>query len=462
VLDPSTRPDGSLTREDVRRLFEARLHLLAPFRWRLVTVPLGLDYPYWIDDPSFDLDYHIREVPLGARGDQPKLAEQVELLIELPLDRSRPLWMVYLITGLEHGHVALLSKIHHAVIDGASGAEILSVILDDSPAGRDLAPATTLLPERMPRRSEMLRKGLRGVRLQPRRAASSVASALPHLDHTPLRALPGTAALSRAARRSFADDERDGGVLTTTPVRAPRTVFSDRLSPHRRVSFGSLPLDHVKAIKNRYGTTVNDVVVAACAGAVRRTLVDRGCLPTEPLIATVPVSVRSSAQRGTYGNRISFMYVPIATDEADPVRRLLRVHETLVVAKERHRAVPASVLQDVNHFIPPALLARAARASLGLAAHPRLRPPGNLIVSNVPGAVHALYFAGARLVSQHPFAPIIHGTALNMSLLSYGDQLDFGIVADRAQLPDAPRLFDDLKASLAELVSAVEQPQQAA
>jgi hypothetical protein len=156
------------------------------------------------------------------------------------------------------------------------------------------------------------------------------------------------------------------------------------------------------------------------------------------------------------------MYVPIATDEADPVRRLLRVHETLVVAKERHRAVPASVLRNVNHFIPPALFARAARASLGLAAHPRLRPPGNLIVSNVPGAVHTLYFAGARLVSQHPFAPITHGTGLNMSLLSYGEQLDFGIVADRGQLPEAPRLLDDLKASLAELVSAVEQPQPAA
>jgi diacylglycerol O-acyltransferase / wax synthase len=246
---------------------------------------------------------------------------------------------------------------------------------------------------------------------------------------------------------------RDPGVLETTNARPPRTPFNGPISPHRRFAFGQLSLDAVKELKNKVGITVNDVVVALCAGAVRGWLIARDALPKDPLVAMVPVSVRTEEQQGAFGNRVSMMVVPIPTDEPDPSRRLARTHELLRSAKERHRALPADLLTDATAFIPPAVAALAARTTMDLLA--RTRPPVNLVISNVPGPRNPLFLAGAQLQAHYPVSVVVDGVGLNITVMSYRDHLDFGIIADRDQVDDVWSMLDGLRDALAELQRAV-------
>jgi diacylglycerol O-acyltransferase len=454
VYDPSTAPGGQVTVKDVCRLVGERLHLLPPFHWRLVSVPFDLDHPYWVDDPDFDLDFHIRETAVAPPGDPHKLAELVARIVARPLDRSRPLWELYLVHGLEHGHVAMLTKIHHAVVDGVSGAEVLSTLLDPSPEGRELPPKPGRRPDRVPGQLEMLARGLLGAPRQPVRALQALPSTVAGLPALPgLGSIPGagTAArlLSRATR--VVTGGQDGELLDRPPARAPRTLFNGRVSAHRRFAFGSLSLDKVKAIKNELGITVNDVVVGLSATAVRDWLRARDELPDEPLVAMVPVSTRGEEERGSFGNRVSAMFVPIPTDEPDTRARLMRTHDLLRGAKERHHAVPAELLQDATRFIPSALAARASRVTLQLGSIGPVRPPLNLVISNVPGPRMPMFCAGARLEAHYPVSVVVDGVGLNITVLSYRDHLDFGIVADRDQIDDAWPLLDGLRVALDEI-----------
>ena len=228
---------------------------------------------------------------------------------------------------------------------------------------------------------------------------------------------------------------------------APRTSFNGRVSPHRRFAFGEMGLEQVKDVKNAYGVTVNDVVVSICAGAVRRWLIEHDELPDVPLVAQIPVSVRTGEQAGTYGNRILLMSVPFHTDIEDPVERLLTTHESLADMKERHKALPAELLQDANHFIPPAVFHRAARLTFRLSTGVG-RPAWNLVLSNVPGPQFPLYMAGAKLVANYPVSVITDGMGLNITVMSYNGRMDYGIVADRDQMPDVGRLIDWLQDEL--------------
>jgi diacylglycerol O-acyltransferase / wax synthase len=450
ILDPSSRPGGPLDLAAIEELIAERLPLLPPLRWRLVEVPLGLDYPHWVDDPDFDLDFHVRELALPAPGTDAKLAEQVARIVARPLDRARPLWELYLIWGLEGGGVAMLTKIHHAVIDGLSGTEIMGVLFDLHPEGREVADEMPA-PDRRPGDLEMLARGLAGIPRYPVRMLRSIPSALPNLEQTPFGTIPGAGTVARIADRARRVAGRDGGVIEKTTLRAPKTSFNGRISPHRRFAFGQLSLDEVKAVKNEHGLTVNDVVVSICAGAVRSWLLAHDELPADPLVAQIPVSVRGSHQAGTYGNRIMLMSAPFHTNEPDPVRRLGRTHEAMGELKERHRALPADLLQDANHFIPPAVFARAARATFTLATSSRGRPTWNLVVSNVPGPQIPLYCAGARLEANYPVSVITDGMGLNITVMSYCGHMDFGIVADRDQMPDVWCLIDWLAEELEEL-----------
>jgi WS/DGAT/MGAT family acyltransferase len=443
ILDPSTRVDRTLDRAAVRTLLRERLPLLPPFRWKLVEVPLGLDYPYWVDDEEFDLDFHVREIALPQPGSDKQLADQVARIFSRPLDRARPLWEVYVIQGLKSGHTAMLTKIHHAVIDGLSGAEIMGLLLDLTPEGRELDA-----PDRdgdgdagRPSTAGMLARGLLGVPRYPLRALRSLPRTMPNIDETPFAVLPGAGTVSKVAGRLLGTD-RDRVAL-----RAPKTRFSGQLSPHRRFAFGKLKLEEVKAVKNAHGVTVNDVIVSICAGAVRRWLEQHDDLPEEPLVAQVPVSVRTEDQIGTYGNRIMLMAAPLFTNEPDPIERLQLHHEALKDMKERHKALPAELLQDANHFIPPAVFARAARATFRLSTSVG-RPTWNLVISNVPGPQLPLYLAGARLVANHPVSVITDGMGLNITVMSYNGDCDFGIVADRDQMPDVWCLMDWLQEEL--------------
>jgi diacylglycerol O-acyltransferase / wax synthase len=452
ILDPSTKEGGELTYTDICRLMDERLPLLPPLRWRLVEVPFGLDYPYWLDDPDFDLDFHVRELALPPGGDRENLAEQVARIVSRPLDRSRPLWELYLIHGLEDGRVGLLTKIHHAVIDGLSGAEIMGVLFDLAPEGRELPDAQSNGPERKPSDLEMLTRGLLGLPRYPLRVLRSLPRALPNLDASPVfAAIPGTSLIAKVSDRLTRPiSNRETGVLAHTSFRAPKTAFNGRISPHRRFAFGQLDLDEVKAVKNKYRCTVNDVVVSVCAGAVRSWLLEHDDLPADPLVVQVPVSVRTDEQMGTYGNRIMLMSAPLFTNEPNAERRLKKTHDALAAMKEHHRALPAELLQDTNHFIPPAVFARAARATFAISTGPG-RPTWNLVVSNVPGPQFPLYCAGARLVAHYPVSVITDGMGLNITVMSYDGHMDVGIVSDRDQMPDLATMMDRLRGALEEL-----------
>jgi diacylglycerol O-acyltransferase / wax synthase len=452
ILDTSTTPSGRLTVADIQALIAERLPLLPPLRWRLQEVPLGLDYPYWVDDIDFDLDFHVRELALPAPGSDAQLAEQVARIVSRPLDRAKPLWELYLIGGLESEHTAMLTKIHHSLIDGMSGAEIMGLLLDLEPEVRQLpVPARWGDDEPPPGELGMLARGLLGLPRYPLRALRSLPAAIPNIEETPFSTLPGAGAVGRLAK---AISRSDGSGQARERLVAPKTSFNGRVSAHRRFTFGQLALDDVKAVKNAHGVTVNDVVVTICAGAVRRWLIEHGELPADPLVAQIPVSVRTDEQVGTYGNRIMLMSAPLFTEEPDPIRRLQRTHEALVGMKERHRALPATLLQDANHFIPPAVFSRAARLTFSLATSRPGRPTWNLVISNVPGPQVPLYCAGARLVANHPVSVITDGMGLNITVMSYCGSLDFGIVADREQMPDVANLICWLGESLAELMPA--------
>jgi WS/DGAT/MGAT family acyltransferase len=452
ILDPSTRPAGQLACADIKALLEERLPLLPPMRWRLAEVPFGLDYPYWIDDPDFDLDFHVRELALPSPGDDQQLADQLARIVSRPLDRSRPLWELYLIHGLESGHTGMLTKIHHALIDGLSGAEIMGLLLDLAPEGRELPEPLPPEDDRMPTQLEMLGRGLVGVPRYPLRALRSLPRALPNVDDVPaiFGGIPGAHTVGRVAGRL---QRALGGTPTADRGRLapPRTSFNGRVSPHRRFAFGQMSMDDVKAVKNAHDCTVNDVVVSICAGAVRRWLLEHDELPGEPLVAQIPVSVRTGEEMGTYGNRILLMSAPLYTDEPDPVMRLQKTHESMADVKERHKALPAQLLQDANHFIPPAVFHRAAQLTFRLSTSGAGRPAWNLVISNVPGPQFPLYCAGALLVSNYPVSVITDGMGLNITAMSYNGEMDFGLVSDRDQMPDLWKLIGWLQDELDEL-----------
>jgi WS/DGAT/MGAT family acyltransferase len=449
VLDPSTSPEP-FTFERFTRVVESRLPLVPPFRRRLVGVPLGLDQPYWIEDPDFDIEFHVRELALPAPGSDEQLAEQVARLHARPLDRSRPLWEVYLIWGLRGDRVAVYSKVHHAAIDGISGNDLLAGILDLSPEGRpQLAIPPAAPPERPPNPVGLLARSavsFAGNPLRAARLAAGLLRSVPALATNPAR--PRLPVVDRILRP-------DGDAVLSQPgLRAPHLPFNRPITQHRRYGFTDVPLPEVKRVKNAAGTTVNDVVMALCAGALRRWLADHDALPDVPLIAAVPVSVRTEEQKGTHGNRVSTILALLPTHLPDPGSRLRAVHEAMRAAKEQHNALPASLLSDVTQFAMPALAGQAARVAARLRLVERVNP-FNLIISNVPGPRVPLYYAGARLVAYYPLSAISNGQGLNITVMSYLDKLYFGLTACRELVPDVDRLATYLREELSALSDAL-------
>ncbi len=454
VYDPVTAAGRPLDAALVRELVTQRIHLLPPLRWRLAAVPLGLDHPYWVDEGTVDVDYHVGEVALPAPGDQRQLAEQVAHLIASHLNRARPLWEMYVIHGLQDGAVAVLTKMHHAAVDGVSGAEVMRVLLDDAATGRKLGPTPDVPVERFPFEVEMLGRGVVGMLRQPVRALRALPTTLPHLDDVPtIRHLPGVKAIARGSRlvKRLVPAADKGAIAAGIDLVAPRTPFQTGVSAHRRVAFGSLPLVDVKTIKTTFGCTVNDVVVTVCAAGLRSWLDERGVLPTEPLLGVIPVSVRTREQMGTFGNQVSAMTVELPTNVADPGQRLHRVSETMSTAKKRHRALPASLMRDANEVIPPALLPLAARAMSQVTGLPGINQPVNVMISNVRGPSAPVYLAGARQRAQFPISGVKDGIGLNITVFSYQDSLEVGIVVDREQVNNPWPILDALRTALCEL-----------
>lgn len=433
VFDTSTVP-GGYSFEKTRALIESRLPLIPLFQRRLVTVPFNLHHPIWVTDPDFDLEHHVRRVAVPAPGGIRELCEVAEDFLSRPLERSRPLWEMLIAEGLEDGHIGVMAKVHHSSVDGVSGAEMMVHLFDleAEPEEKELPPR--LEKERVPSDVELVGYAAASIARQPLRLA---------------RVVPATVRSVVNLVRFRRESEGRG---MATPFSAPRTPWNGAITGHRKIAVSNLVLDDVKHVKNTFGTTVNDVVLALCAGALRRYLDRKGMLPDDPLMAVVPVSVRTEGKEGA--NQVSALFTSLATDLDDPVERLRAISEVTKDAKEEHKAIGADMLQDWAEFAAPAVFARASRVYSSMKLADRHRPVHNVIISNVPGPPFPLYFAGAKLAMLCPLGPIMEGAGLNITVLSYMDSIDVGLIGCRELTPDLWDMADDFNESMEELKKA--------
>ena len=440
IYDPSTM-SAPLSYERFLANTERRLHLARCFRQKLAVVPLDLDHPYWIEDESFDLEFHVRHIALPPPGDWRQLCTQVARLHSRPLDLSKPLWEMYLIEGLDRidgipkRSFAIATKIHHAAIDGVSGSELIAAIHDTRPDAQPAPPVKTWVPERTPSGPELLVRSLANNVTQPFRLGRALAQTVP--------------AWRRADQQRKSDRHEPIGAV-------PRTRFNGIVTGHRVAGGIALDLDAIRAIKKSVpGATVNDVILAVCGGALRRYLEAKGELPEESLIAMAPISVRAAADAGTAGNRVSTMSVAVRSDIADPAERLEAVFRGTQSQKKLNEAIGASLLTDMTQFMPGMLAGLAARAYTGLGLANWVNPFFNTVITNVPGPQTPLYSAGARLVANYGMGPIMDGMGLIHPIFSYCGEVTVSFTSCREMLPD-PELYEEcLQASFDALVTAV-------
>jgi WS/DGAT/MGAT family acyltransferase len=437
VFDPATASEP-YSFERVKEVMRNRLHLVPTFRRKLAPVPFNMHHPVWVEDANFDLDYHIRRIGCPAPGSEKELAELVGDVASRPLDRSRPLWEMYIVEGLQNGYVASIAKMHHATIDGVSGANLMVHLFDLEPDAVVEPEATPWEPDRMPSDVERLAYAT----VSRMRRPLNIFKVLPQT----IRSVSNVVSRRRGG---------EGGMAT--PFTAPRTNFNQAVTPHRRTAFSTTSLDEVKQIKKAFGATVNDVVLTIVASALRKYLDGRGELPDKSLIATCPVSVRGEDDKDVIGsNRVSAMFTSLFTDIVDPVERLAAIHEANKGAKEEHNAVGADLLTNWAEFAAPTTFSLAARMYSGLRLAERHPVIHNLVISNVPGPPFPLYFAGAKLVGLNPLGPIMDGAGLNITVLSYIDNINWGFIACRELMPDLWDLADAIPEAQAELLKAAQ------
>lgn len=426
-VDPSSAPNGWGI-DQVRQLLIDRMHLVPPLRRRLVYVPGNLDHPYWIEDPDFDLDYHLRHRALPKPGNYQQLEDLVCQIFMRTLDRTRPLWELYVIEGLENGQACIFTKMHHACIDGMSGQEIIGNLLDLTPEVRQVPlPAKPWKPEDEPQGQELLKRAFRNLTTMPRRAIEL----LPQL---------GGAAVNISKMLL-----QEKSSMPDAPFLAPRSIFNQPATTQRRYAFGSVDLETMKALKQAYQCSLNDMVMAVCATALREYCDKKGMLPDQPMLAAIPISVRTEATKNALGNFVSTMYCSLATDVSDPKERLEEIVKSSVRGKEGHNAIGATTLMDWSQFAAPAVLGLASRTLQGLGLDNRTRPPFNVAISNVPGPRVPLYWAGAKVHAIFPFSVTLENMGLNITLQSYLNHIDFGITAYKGTVSD-PWLILDLLA----------------
>ena len=440
VFDPSTMKEP-YSFDRMKEFVRGRLDRAPAFTRKLVRVPFDVAHPVWVEDPDFDLEAHLHRIAVPAPGGPQELAELAGQIAGWPLDRGRPLWDMWFVEGLEEGHVALVAKMHHSTIDGVSGANLMMHLFDLEPDPAPVAEEAQEHPEPSPPPGdlELFAWGLWSRARRP--------LLLP-------RALADTAraGIGLALRRL-----RPGATGMATPFSAPSTPFNAPITAHRRVAFCSVSMSDVQTVRHAFGTTVNDVILAVSAGAVRRWLERRGELPDRPLVAGVPVSTRGEESASFGANLISAMFVSLATDIDDPVERLLRIRELTANAKEEFRAVGADVLTNWTEFVGPRVFGQAVRLYSRMQLADRHPPALNFIVSNVPGPPIPLYLAGGRLVALYPLGPVFDGMGLNVTVLSYMDTVGFGFLACRELMPDLWDMGGLVEEALEELMSRAKQ-----
>lgn len=438
VLDPSTVP-GGFSLDAWREQLVQRLSLVPVLRRRLVEVPLGLHRPVRVEGADLDFEYHVRTIavrpPVGAE----KLAELIAAIDERPLDRRRPLWELHLVEGLEDGRVAVIGKLHHALMDGLAGMQSMASLFSLDPEAEPSTDAAPIVSDRAPGAVELLAGAAGGMMQQPIKLAQALGATT--------RRLLGSTARSALGVAGRARDEHGAMV---SPFNAPRTVFNGALSERRIMAYTSLPFDDVAAIRRALDVTFNDVVLAVVAGALRGYLAARGELPDRPLVAAVPIAVRAGRDEET-SNAVSLLLVELGTDLADPVARLASIHAGADRAKGRHGPQGGQATSQWLEAFSPFVLSSVARVYTGLRIANYFPPVCNVLVSDVPGPPVPLYLAGARLVALHPLGPIYDGMGLNVTVVTSADSVDFGLVACREQTPDLWDLATGLHDALAEL-----------
>lgn len=436
VLDVSTVP-GGYDFERFQHELDRRLHLLPGFRRRIVQVPGQLHHPVWIEDANFDLAYHVRRIGVPPPGGREQMDEVIADIASWQLDRSRPLWEIWMLEGLEDGRVGFLAKIHHSVADGVAAAAMLANVMATSPEDVDPPPPIEpWRPEMMPTRWRLLVDALRDFVLQ-----------LVRLPALLRRTVDGMKRV--AAHRKTAEVATPRPILDTAS-----TPFNGSLTPHRSFATSTLSLADVKEAKTLFGVTINDIVLAMVAGSLRAWLEKRSALPDRALVAGVPVSTDDpDAIRRLGGNKVSNMFTSLATDISSPVERLHAIHDVTSAAKEMHNILGADMLADWSEYTPPKPYSWFMRqySRYGLAA--KHRPPINVVVSNVPGPRDPLYVAGARMEGIYSVGPILEGIGLNVTVWSYCDQLNVGVIACREHIADPHEITDGMAASLQELLA---------
>jgi diacylglycerol O-acyltransferase / wax synthase len=425
--------------DELLEALDSRLHLVPRYRQRLAFVPLAQGRPVWVDDPHFSVAYHVRHTALPKPGGEDQLMRLTGRVFSQALDRSRPLWEVWLVEGLAEDRFALLSKTHHALVDGVSGVDILTVLFDTSPDPMPVAPPDhEWVPQPLPSRAQLL------------------ADALLERATVPGEMIRGARAVLRGPRAVANRAARSLGALGELALTglqpAPATMLNVPIGPHRRFTSVRGDLAQFKAVKNSLGGTVNDVILAVVAGALGRYMRLHGEATDDvELRAMIPVSIRADVERGALGNRVAAMWASLPVDISDPVERLRTISAGMQEVKQSGQAVGAQVLTQLSGFAPPTIMSQAAR----LQARQRLF---NLVVTNVPGPQFPLYLLGRELEAILPMVPLAKNTALGIAIMSYNGQLNFGLAGDFDAMADIEVLADELRASIEEIVAAADAP----
>jgi diacylglycerol O-acyltransferase / wax synthase len=421
--------------DELVEMIESRLHLVPRYRQRLAFVPLSQGRPVWVDDPHFNVRYHVRHTALPAPGGDEELRRLCGRLFSQRIDRTKPLWELWLAEGYRRDHFAVISKTHHALVDGISGVDLVSVLFDSAPDPMPVPePETPWVPRPLPGGAQLLADAMLERATVPQEMARGIRHAL-------------------RAPRQIAEGARDAlvgvGALAFAGLNpAPASPLNRPIGPHRRFAWVDAELDDFRKVKSTLGGTVNDVVLTAVAGALGRYLRRQGhSTDGLTLKAMVPVSVRADLERGALGNRVAAMMAPLPVGVEDPEERLAIVSEAMADIKRSGQAMGAQALTELTGFAPPTVMSQAAR----LVARQRFF---NLVVTNVPGPQHPLYLLGRRLEAIYPMVPLARNQALGIALMSYAGRLDFGLNGDFDAMEDLDLLADDLRESIGELTAA--------
>ena len=434
IIDPEGR---KITFDDFLIKAEERLAYAPKFKWKLKETPFGLDRPMWVDDDSFDIRRHVRRIGVPSPGGAREVGEVVGTLMGSQLDRNRPLWEMWFIEGLADAKIGVFLKYHHCLLDGVAGASLATVLLDLSPdATAPLAPLPT--PEESvagpePSNLELLARTMLDQTRRPLRTA---------------RYLTGMVGKGMSAINSVRNDEQNRAIL-----KAPVTPFNAPIGPRRELAMASVSMGDVRAIKDKHDVKVNDVVLALVAGSLRRYLEKHDVLPETALVTSVPVSIRPEGDT-QMNNQISNMFVSLATDIDDPIERLQAITKSTQSAKAMRNAIGAREIQSIGEVASPAILSRAIKTIYRTNLMSRMPMRINTVVSNVPGPPVPLYMCGGKVVGVFPSSVILEGMGLNVTVFSYLDRVDFGILVDPDLVSDVWVLANEVRGAMAELMEA--------